>query len=603
MAVVVKIGGVDKTDSIKPGTLKCTRTYGEPWTCEFGTFDQEGVYYPDAGETISVEIDGSVYFGGVVRSVDRIKEGSFTDVLETACSATDWNVRFEKRSAGQYEWIDETAGAIIASVNTNSLSGEGFDTSLVETGPTISNFRTDYGDMVSDVWKRLLELCPGYRLFVDPDKKIRFYSAAASPPTDAASFDIPVSAGNISSLKVRETDEGYFNYVIGRVGRALRDPQPETFTGDGTTTSFELAFPCAIAPTITINGVPNSVGIASIDTGRDWYWSEGSTEIRQDAGGTPLSASDTLVVEYVGIESIIVLSKDDAEIAARQAVEGGSGQYHKVIDIEGMLSRGDAQAICDGYLYDHIDISLIANYETSDWIESQARNLTPGSVQSIMQDGWGAQQPRYFVRSIVATLHEHAVSTHDNGFVYEVEAIHGSLTKTLFQWFKDLQSGGRGSGVAGNQDVEQIHFMSGCDEITAGSDIAPHRPVLHRPGSIQYLTSDFKTAPTVDTVYNILRSKDAGASWASIFATGSATHPAGLNGPISVTGFGDGAKALPRLTKFKLDVLSGSGGQGWAIKLSSRPITGDAGALLGDGSDATGIAGTSSGTSIINTIL
>jgi hypothetical protein len=48
--------------------------------------------------------------------------------------------------------------------------------------------------------------------------------------------------------------------------------------------------------TLTVNGVPKTLGILGQDTGKDWYWVPGLRFIVQDPSAPPLTASDTLVV-------------------------------------------------------------------------------------------------------------------------------------------------------------------------------------------------------------------------------------------------------------------------------------------------------------------
>jgi hypothetical protein len=59
-------------------------------------------------------------------------------------------------------------------------------------------------------------------------------------------------------------------------------------------------------PTVTVNGVAKTVGIRQVETGKDWYWNKGATELSQDTGGTVLADTDTLAVTYQGLFPIII---------------------------------------------------------------------------------------------------------------------------------------------------------------------------------------------------------------------------------------------------------------------------------------------------------
>lgn len=605
MALTVFIAGVNRTDYVKASSVNIAKVFGETWTADFSTVDPEGGYYPNVGEEIYFKIDGANYWGGIIRRVERNKEGSFTDVLETNCNCTDWNHVLERRLAGEYEWINQTAGDIIRAITVQSLNGEGFLDSMVQDGPVIANFRVNYGT-VSEAFSELAKLAPDYRFYVDQDKNIVFANSAASPPTDAASFNIPVAAGNITFMNAVETDEDYCNFVVARAQKVLREPQTEKFNGDGTITSFQLAFQCALKPTITLEfggeTFPQTVGIASVDVDKDWYWAEGSTEIRQDSSAAPLVSEAELSVTYVGVEQIFVLAKNDAEITARAAIEGGSGRHEKFLEIDTQITRADAQDIVDGYLYEHLGIPIVVTYKTNDWVESQARNLDVGTIQSILQDGWAAQQTNYFIRSIKATL-EDVPCTAVNCMTYEVEAIWGKLTKTVYQWFKALAKNSSAPGARLDNATEFVHFfLAGCEQLAAGTDIAPHRPHLHAAGTVYQFTSDFKTPPTSDVEFEILRSTNAGASYTRIHAGDRPKHPANTEGPVLYTAIGEGGRALPEMTKFRVDVYSG-GGMGWALKIAAKPIVAAPGQMAGDGANASGIEGNSEGTPLVNTTL
>lgn len=605
MALTVEIAGVDRTANVKAGSVSIAKVFGETWTADFGTFDPDGIYYPNVGEEIYFRIDGTIYWGGIIRRVERNKDGSYTDVLETSCSCTDWNHILERRLAGEYEWINETAGNIIRAINGQSLTGEGFSDSLVQDGPVIANFRVNYGT-VAEAYAELSKLAPGFRFHIDQEKNIVFGDSTASPPTDAASFDIPVAAGNISYMSAVETDEDYANFVVARAQKVLREPQTEKFNGDGTITSFQTAFQIALKPTITLEfggeTFPQTVGIASVDVDKDWYWAEGSTEIRQDPNASPLVPEAELSVTYVGIEQIFVLAKNEDEIATRAAIEGGSGRHEKFLEIDTQITRADAQDIVDGYLYEHLGIPLVVTYKTNDWLEAEARNLQVGTIQSILQDGWAAQQTNYFIRSIKVTQ-EDISSESENCLVYEVEAIWGKLTKTVYQWFRALAQNSSAPGARLDNQTEWVHFfLAGCEELAAGTDIAPHRPHLHNAGTIYQFTSDFKTPPTSDVEFEILRSTNAGASYTRIHQGDNPKHPANTEGPVLYTAIGDGGRALPEMTKFRIDVVSG-GGMGWALKIAVKPIVAAPGQMAGDGANASGIEGNSEGTPLVNTTL
>jgi hypothetical protein len=585
----ISIAGVDRTALIKRGSVSINKTYGEPWTCDFDTYDTDGGYFPVVGHPVEVAVDGDVYFGGIVRTVDRRKTSAELSLLMCSVSCTDWNHFPERRLTGRRQWANVTAGSIIIDLVNDYLTDDGFDTSLVEDGPTIAEFKTDY-DTVAGAFGQLNELAEGYRLFIDQDQQVRFFYADASPAVELASFDIPVAAKNIQRLSVKQTDEDYANYVVGRISQALRDPQTETFEGASPTTTVTVAFPMAAPPTVTLDETPQTVGIYGVDTGRDWYWSEGGTELYQDSEAAPFTG--TLSVTYIGTDSIYVLAKDDAEIADRAAKEGTSGRYEKLIEIDALLSRADAQAMVDAYLYAHIRVPLIATYTTDDYLEPDAKSLLPGTSQAIMIDGWGSQFDAYTVRTIRATDFVNSVGPYN--LRYEVEAHFGSLTKTPFQWFKDLI--GKGSGTApirsGNENVEYFYwFVGGCGPVDEGEDVAPHYPHAHNAGQIYLASCICRVPPTdEDLIFNIESTMD-GVTWTSVSDSEQFIYEAGRVEPAFFTNISTGGAVLQGMW-FRLHVLQSGLAEGVQIKLAAKPtVSNETGSLIFDGSDGTGING------------
>jgi len=121
--------------------------------------------------------------------------------------------------------------------------------------------------------------------------------------------------------------------------------------GDGNATSFALSFPLASAPTVTLNGNPQKVGVKGIDSGKNWYWQVGDPTIYQDSGGVVLISTDVLVVSGLGTYTTTVTRDNLAGQAERAAVEGGTtGIVTNVTDTKSLgltLNIAGAQAYGD----------------------------------------------------------------------------------------------------------------------------------------------------------------------------------------------------------------------------------------------------------------
>lgn len=516
---------------------------------------------------------------GIIRSVTRRKPDANSSALFCDIAATDYNFILERRLAGVKEYTAQTDNLIADDLNTRCLTDEGITLDTV-TAVDIASFRTSY-DTVAGSLTELAKL-GGKRFWVDSSKTLRLLL----PTTEAAPFQIVSGATNISSLTVTETDEDYANVIVVKSQQTIREAQSESFTGDGAATSFELAYPLASEPKINVNGTPNTVGVVDVDTGRDWYWQQGSKEIRQDPDGVALSSSDTLTVSYSGIAVEYVTAENTAAIAARAAIEGSSGRYEKLYEIDRLLSKTDAQAAADAILAEHDTVPLKASYATNDYLEPEAKNLQPGQYQSMRLDGWAAQQDDYLIRSVqMRTMG--SVDDGDWQFGYEVEMFHGAVTQTLLQWFRSLAGNGATAGSSTGSpggDVEYFYAgLGGCDVVTEGTDVAPFWPHVHNPGGVFEASVSCKTTPTSDLVFDIKVSSD-GSTWSSIFTAGSITYAAGETAVKFYDDISAAGRAIKRGDRFRVDVTTAGGAEGLNIKIAARQRNAETSGLMFDGS-------------------
>lgn len=239
------------------------------------------------------------------------------------CKLVDWN-QLADRQVISKEYLNQSAGAIVRDVITNYLAADGIvPSSFVDDGPVITKFVANYLT-ARQLYDDLAELI-GYGWTVDYDKRMHWFPME----TNVAPFALDGTTLLLAGLKNNSRRDQYRNYQYVRAGKDLTDPQTESFKGDGDKRTWNVGYPVAQAPSlITVNaGAAKTVGIRGLDSGLQYYWSKGSTEITQDTGEPLLSATDVLSVTYVGLYDVIVAARKDTLIAERQSVEGGSGVY------------------------------------------------------------------------------------------------------------------------------------------------------------------------------------------------------------------------------------------------------------------------------------
>jgi hypothetical protein len=255
-------------------------------------------------------------------------------------------------------YTEQTLQAIVLDIVAQDLALEGIATTGVEPGPTIKKAIFNW-ITVTDAFNQLAELT-GMSWWIDSYKVLQFRerSSIAAPTTLT---DVAVTNG---TLVVRTDRQKYRNQQIMRFGGGLTDTRTETFVGDGERRTFSLAFKAGTVPTVEVNTVAKTVGIRGVETGKDWYWNKGVTEISQDDGGTPLADTDTLEVTYRGLFPGIISAGNGAEIAARMSVEGGSGRYMRVEERADVESVDAAIEVVQSVLDRHSTISRIVTCQT-----------------------------------------------------------------------------------------------------------------------------------------------------------------------------------------------------------------------------------------------
>jgi hypothetical protein len=238
-----------------------------------------------------------------------------------------------------------TAGAIIADIFTNASSsnvtGEGFTTVNVEDGPIIKRVIFNY-QRVDQALRELADLT-GFAYYVDYAKDVHFFDRTIS----ISPLTIVDEAITARLDRGRDT---YRNRQYVRAGLDLTSSRTEAFVGDGARKAFTLNFPVGKAPTVEVNSVGKTVGIRGLDDSSDWYWNKGDNVISQDDGDAALADTDDLDVTYQGLFPIIVSAENPAEIAARAAVEGGTGAYESVIQDASLDQRNLALDKANGLL-------------------------------------------------------------------------------------------------------------------------------------------------------------------------------------------------------------------------------------------------------------
>ena len=354
--VVVTIGGTPRT--FERASLAFAQTLNGRDTLSVTVRAKAGEFEPTEGQALVLEDDGVAIFGGLIQRVADEQEGDSAFLL-FAVEAEDYSGLCDRHLVAAV-YTHQTLGAIVRDIVDTALTGEGITYAGVDTGPTIEKAVFNY-IRASDALNDLAELS-GMAWWIDAAKGLQFRardSLAGTALTDT-------NYVRLSRVRAREN---YRNRQYVRAGTDLTDSRPEVLAGDGERRVFTVAFPIGGVPTVEedIAGggyTSKTVGIRGLDTGKDWYWNKGKTEVSQDMAGTPLTTADRLRVTYRGQFPILIQADADDAITARQTLEGGSGVYEAREDRPDIDDASLARATAEALLARHAAVGATYEVET-----------------------------------------------------------------------------------------------------------------------------------------------------------------------------------------------------------------------------------------------
>jgi hypothetical protein len=348
--VLINGAGLPSGIKIKAGTLNIHQgKAGEMSVLNFILIDMNTggppyIWNTLIGQKIEVYDHTGVLVWGGQLDEPKTRELNEHPVYAEAIQCVDWHFlasRCYVNQSYQKQLISETFKDIID--NFLAIDGIWYDAgSIHNTAGQYVSINCPYVK-AADAFNEMAGLI-NWQWHIGPDKK--FYlndmTAEVGPVlTEHVTNYIP------TSLKVSDNRSEYRNVQILRGVHGLTTLLNEKATPTpDQDNSFIVNFAVNQVPQLYITQDidnplpgemidPHQVGIGGIDSGLWFYWNKGSNIITRDntTVGTPtIPAGWYLVVKYVGQYQIDIVEQDAAAIAARIAIEGGSGIYTNIED-------------------------------------------------------------------------------------------------------------------------------------------------------------------------------------------------------------------------------------------------------------------------------
>lgn len=288
-------------------------------------------YLPELGHEVVLLVGDTRRFAGRIfeRRWKFLSEGR-DDWWEMALDCVDWNALADKILVSEvYEGM--TAGAIFRDLATKYLAADGVTLGGVEEGPVFD--KVVFPDMSVAACFDELSGKTGLHWHVDVFKVATFFARGVS----LAPFTLVNGVNAVfRSASVEDTLAGYRNVQYIDRGYLITDPQTEFFRGDSTLRSFPLRFPVHRILSITRQGQPQTHGPSGLDALAQWTWTFDNNVLAQRQSEPVLLNGELLTVQYEGRMRLKARMSDPVQIAARQAIEGGSGRYEAMDSAEGL---------------------------------------------------------------------------------------------------------------------------------------------------------------------------------------------------------------------------------------------------------------------------
>lgn len=372
--VVITIAG--DTKQVKAGSLHITMTANGRSTAAFQVESTDGTYRPAQDAQVIITEDGTRIFGGLL---EEPKErggagGKGIPAIVTSVSAADFNVYAERR------FVNGTlAAGTLKSMLTTLVNdylddyGVSLDGSQVD-GPTLPAVEFNYtrlDEVFNELGTMTADFGEPYAWRIDNFKVLSMFQ----PSTNAAPFDLtgdPI-ANVIGDISVDTSYKHYANRVIVKVPSKQIIRHPVTFTGDGSTTTFDMPEGYTIVK--PYGYVENGAGQYETLTSTEfsgtatWEYDIANGTLERTTGAP---ANGTAITFYTDVNFAGVgIAQDAGEIALR-------GIKEIVKQVESVPSNTTAQAIADGILARCLTPSKAVKYPT------HTAGVLPAQSQSVV---------------------------------------------------------------------------------------------------------------------------------------------------------------------------------------------------------------------------
>ena len=383
-------------------------------TCSFVVRDDAGTYaFYEREQVLITDLDMIKSFGGVLQS-DEVTRIPANVMRFHSISATDYTAILDWRVV-DYSANDKLAGDAVREMMIEYLTEEGVTEGYIEGGELLTEISIG-NKSIGEGFAKLAEACPGFTCYLDYDLKLYFHSrdlyAAAwncIDESDMLSESLNITHGNPDFRTTEIVIGGYEETAL----------QIEPFATDGVSKTVTVGYPVNRVSTITLDGVPLSIGVLGHDSGSsyDCYYASKSQVITfQDV---PLAGVGE--IQYYGLWRSKSKAEDLTLIASNATRQGwGSGKVEHITIDESLNSIIAAGEYANGKLAEYGVDGITVTYKT------RRAGLAAGTLQHIAVQDIDED-------FLIAHISEELINGDTE---YTVTAYYGPVTDLWDLWFR-----------------------------------------------------------------------------------------------------------------------------------------------------------------------
>jgi len=363
---------------------------------------------------------------------DSETEPSDLDYAEATSGQAIPGISAEDDLTGKYLWVRQILTTDDVN-NTPQLHGLTVEVVVenvsIDTGPLFEEVVFNYMP-VSHAMDALAERA-GFWWRIDEHLKLHFVTRAKyTAPWTATAADMLAD-----SITVEYSGAKYRNKQVIKGPRDLTSEQTEVQKGDGDKQTFTVGYPIARVPTVEVDTgtgyVTKTVGIKGLEDDKDWYWNAGEPTVTQEAGHTPLSATDKIRIKYRGEFPVIIISQNSGQILDRQGVEGvGTGVVEDVRSEPQQSTREAAFQLAAQLLEKYSTMGGKLKFTTT------RSGLEPGHLLYVDLPSYGFNNDEVLIESV------NAYDVHGKYVWYDVTAIEGPEMGSWAKLFEEIAKRG-----------------------------------------------------------------------------------------------------------------------------------------------------------------